>query len=319
MKPIVVLGDANVDLAVALPDRASRPVDLSRSVPRLTGGGTGANTAWALARLGLPVEFIGAVGDDGYGRWIIEDFHQGAVGTRGIKRLPDAFTPIVLALIEPDGERFLVVWPPQGGAHTLLRPDDLDQDLIRSAAWLHTTGMCLRASPVREAVLRGMRLAREAGVTVSLDLNLRIELWGYDDDIRETVAQAIALADIVFGSARDEIMPVAGGSGTLETALRLLSGGTKTIVARAGAEGVTMSAGTATTSLPAFSAPVVNLVGAGDAFDAGFIAGWLNGTGVEGALRWGNAVAALKIQRAGSRDLPDLRDVQTLLVQASLR
>ena len=93
--------------------------------------------------------------------------------------------------------------------------------------------MCLRASPVREAVLRGMRLACEAGVPVSFDLNLRIELWGYDDAIRATLERAIALADVVFGSAQDELAPVAGG-GALEPALRRLSGGAKTVVARSG-------------------------------------------------------------------------------------
>ena len=67
--------------------------------------------------------------------------------------------------------------------------------------------------------------------------------------------------------------------------------------------------------VPSFQVPVVNLMGAGDAFDGGFIAGRVNGLEVHEALRWGAAVAALKIQRADSRDLPALEEVQALLAQ----
>ncbi|MEI7743255.1 MAG: carbohydrate kinase family protein, partial [Chloroflexota bacterium] len=152
-RPVVVLGDVNVDLVVDLPDRSLPAADRIVREPRLTGGGTAGNTAAALARLGVPVEFAGAVGDDGFGRFLVGDFAAVGVGTAGLVVTDAAPTCQVLALVEPDGERYLVVWPLDGGALVHLGADDLDPALVAGAAWLHTTGMCLRASPVRETVL----------------------------------------------------------------------------------------------------------------------------------------------------------------------
>lgn len=310
-RPVVILGDANVDLVIQLPDRSKGVPDLSRSEPQLFGGGTSANTAVALARLGVPVTFIGAVGDDGYGRWIADDFRREGVNTVGLRTLRGPFTPMVLALVEPDGERYLVVWPPRGGAHTRLQPADLDDNLIASAAWLHTTGMCLRDSPVRETVLRALRIARAAGVPTSLDLNLRLELWGWGE-AHSTIEQAVELANVVFGSGDEEIVPLTSEI-TAETAALALAADQRTVVARLGADGALAAFDGQTIRVPAFPANPVNTVGAGDAFDGGFIAARLDGRSLPEALRWGNAVAALKIQRSGTRDLPTRAQVEALL------
>ncbi len=309
---IVVLGDAVVDMVIQLPDRSIRPLDLSRSVPQLHGGGTAANTAVTLARLGVPVSFIGSVGDDGYARWLARDLAHQGVAAHGLQQLPDVFTPMVLAMVEPDGERMLVVWPDQGGADKHLRVEHLDTEMITGAAWLHTTGMCLRVSPVRETVLHAMQLARDAGVTVSIDLNLRIEVWGWNDALRTTVEKAVTLADVVFGSGREEIMPVAGAP-SVEEAARALADGKRTIVARLGADGAFAVTADESFQAPAFKATAVNTVGAGDAFSGGFIAARMAERDVAEALRWGNAVAALKVQREEPRDLPTRAEVAALL------
>jgi sugar/nucleoside kinase (ribokinase family) len=316
-QPVVVLGDANVDLVIRLPDRSSGGADLTGSVPQLYGGGSAANVAVALARLGVPAAFVGAVGDDGYGRWVRDDLIREGIDTRGLRLIPDAFTPMVIAMIEASGERLNVVWPPERGADNHLRPEDIDPALIAGAAWLHTTGMCLRASPVREAVLHAMQIARAARVLVSLDLNLRLELWGWADHIRETVERAIALADVVFGSAAEEIAPVAGVT-AVETAARTLCADQRIVVARLGAEGALAAAPDGMFRAPAFPGRVVDTLGAGDAFDGGFIAARAAGCDVPEALRWGNAVAALKIGRSGARGLPSRDEVERLLHRPQL-
>ena len=151
----MVLGDVNVDLTLHAPDRSIPRGSRTLREPELAGGGTAGNTAAALARLGIPVEFAGAVGDDAFGRWIAGDLDVLGIGRRGLVVL-DRPTAQVIALVEPDGERSLFVWPTDGGALTWLRADDLDTDLIAGATWLHTTGMCLRDAPVRDAILAGM-------------------------------------------------------------------------------------------------------------------------------------------------------------------
>ncbi len=307
----VVLGDANVDLVIRLPDRAVPQPQLD--APQLFGGGSAANAAVALARLGVPVSFAGAVGDDGYGRFVRDDFVTEGVDVSGVRMVPDAFTAMVIAMVEPSGERWIVVWPPERGADNLLRPEDVDAAQIAAAGWLHTSGMCLRASSVREAVLHAMQVARGAGVPVSLDLNLRLELWGWGDDIRATVTRAIEQADVVFGSAAEEIAPLAGLDDA-EAAARSLAAGARTVVARQGADGVlAVTPDGATVRAAAFAVPVADTIGAGDAFDGGFIAARLAGEDVAGALQWGNAVAALTIQQPGARSSPT-RDAVTRLL-----
>jgi len=319
---VVVLGDANVDMVIRLPDRLSGQVDLTGSAPRLYGGGSAANVAVALARLGALVTFIGSVGDDGFGRWLADDFTREGVDTRGLITIRDTFTPMVIALIPPTsassvetaGERWIVVWPPERGADLCLRPQDVDPVWMADAVWLHTTGMCLRASPVRDAVLYGMARAREVGATVSLDLNLRAELWGLDQETRQTVEQAIALSDVVLGSGPEEITPVAGVD-DVQAATHALSDGRRLVVARLGADGA-LAAGPLlgeTCYVPAFPTPVVDTLGAGDAFDAGFIAARLAGRDTREALRWGNATAALKIACPGARGTPSREELERLL------
>jgi sugar/nucleoside kinase (ribokinase family) len=309
---VVVVGDTNVDLAIRLPDRSRPSADLSQSVPQIAAGGSAGNTALALARLGVPTAFVGAVGDDGYGRWLKAHLEREGLDTSALRVLPAPLTPMVIALIYPDGERFLVVYPPERGADTALRAEEVDPKLIGSAAWLHTTGMCLRASPIRETVLWTMETARASGVPVSLDLNLRIELWGYQDETRRTVERAVELAEVVLGSATEEILPVAGRD-SIEGAARALSGGRRVVVARLGAAGVLAASGDDLFRVPAFTTKLVNPVGAGDAFNAGFIAARLEGADLPRALRWGNAVAALKIAGLDAATLPRRGDVLRLV------
>ena len=327
-KPVVMLGDANVDLVIRLPERGPGKRDISGSVPQLFGGGTVANTSVALARLGVPVAFVGMVGDDGYARYVRDDLAREGIDTRGLILNPDVFTQMVLALVEPDGERMLVVWPPKGGAPVHLRPEDLDPDQITGAAWLHTSGMVLRETPVRDAVLYAMKMAREAGVPVSLDLNLRLELWGWGDDIRATLDRALPLADVVFGSGAEEIVPVAGmepverssvGRSSVEHAARTLADGQRTVVARLGAGGALAATPDEIVVAPAFPAEVVDTVGAGDVFNAGFIAARASGHDLYTALRWGNAVAALHIGQPGARSAPTRAEVARLLGAANER
>jgi len=310
---VVVLGDACVDMVIRLPDRASQGTPaLSNSSPQLHGGGSGANVAVALARLGTDVAMVGAVGDDGYGRWVHDDLIRESVDVDGLVLVADAFTPMVMALVEPNGERLIVVWPPESGAHLKLQTDAIDPVWITSASWVHSTGMCLRESPAREAVLTAMALARDAGVTVSLDLNLRLESWGLDDTDREVIEQAMALSDVVLGNAQEEILPMAGAY-SVKVASQMLCGGTRTIVARQGSEGAWVTTPNEAFSVPAFPTRVVDTLGAGDAFNGGFIAACLANADTREAARWGNAVAALKIGRAGARGLPSLEELKRVL------
>jgi sugar/nucleoside kinase (ribokinase family) len=318
-RPVVVLGDVNADLAIALPDRALPASAQAAGEPVLTGGGTAGNTAAALGRLGVPVVFHGAVGDDLFGRRLAVELHESGVDTAGLVVLPDDPTCQVIALLEPDGGRHLVVWPHDMGALARFSPAHVDARLVAGAAWLHTTGMCLRHEPVASAVLEALRVARQAGVPSSLDLNLRIELWGLAPVVRAAVETAIGLAGVVLGSGPEELVPLARAlgreAGSAEAAARALAGTSRTVVARVGAGGaVAATPDGRLVHAPGFAVQLRNPVGAGDAFDAGFIAARIEGRPLAEALRWGNALGALKVAvDGGARDLPSRAEAEALL------
>jgi sugar/nucleoside kinase (ribokinase family) len=311
-KSVLVLGDVNVDLVIPLRSfDEDKPLPRTET-PRLHGGGTGGNTAAALARLGVPVSFIGTVGDDGYGRWSAEDLQDEGVDIRYLHIVDQAFTPIVMAVIRPDGERELFVWPDRGGAHTRLSAGLIKPEIFRSAAWLHTTGLCLREEPVRTAQLQAMQMAREEGVGVSLDMNLRLETWGLEESLREVFDQAIAYSDVIFGSGNDEIIPYTGLD-SVQAGSEKLSGGRRTVIARLGSKGALAVAPADQFSVPAFEVEVVDTLGAGDAFNGGFICAQLEGLGLKESVRWGNAAAGLKIGQSGARGLPTRNELIVFL------
>lgn len=309
---VLVLGDANVDLVIPLPDRLISTPTSRDSKLDLHGGGTAANVAVALARLGLNTGFIGTVGDDGYGRWVLKDLNKEGVNTRETSLIQDAFTSMVMALIYPDGERGLYVWPDEGGAHTKLEPDSINQEIFETASWLHTTGLCLREEPVRSAQIKAMKLAQQAGLTVSLDLNLRLESWGMDRSLKKVFERAIDLSQVVFGNGFEEIIPFTDEL-TIQAGAQVLSNGTRTVIARQGSEGALVVAPRENFFSPAFEVEVVDTLGAGDAFNGGYIAACLVGKDLPEAVRWGNAAAALKIRKRGARALPSRKELLNLL------
>ncbi len=306
----MVIGDANVDLEIRLPSEASETH--TNPDPRMFGGGSAANTASALAGLGEDCWFVGTVGDDNAGRFAIASLDKVGVNTASIVSIPEAATVTVITVLRPDGERLIYVWPPSGGAHGALQ-EDVAVAGVAGADWLHVSGICLRLSPAREAVLAAMEHARRAGKTVSLDLNLRLENWGWDNGFRAVIESAVARADIVMGAATDEIGPLAGMADPAEAA-RSIAGDARLVIARLGADGAIACTSVGVETAPSFPVQVEDTVGAGDAFNAGFIAARLRGLAIADALRWGNAVAALTVSLPGARSTPNLEQVRALLV-----
>lgn len=311
MTIVHVVGDANVDLEIRLPETATASVAHANPEPQMFGGGSASNTAAALARLGVACRFIGAVGDDAFGRFAVASLEAAGVDVRAVQTTRQSATVAVIAVVRPDGDRLIYVWPPAGGAHTELSPASAI-DGLADAAWLHVSGICLRLAPARQAVLAAMDRAKEASVPISFDLNLRLENWGWDNGFRSVVAAAIDRCDVVVGGAADEVAAVAGVSDPVEAAMSLASEN-RLVIARLGSEGAVACSRTDVIREGGFEVAAVDTVGAGDAFNAGLIAAWLRGHGVKESLRWANAVAALTITEHGARSSPTFQSLQELL------
>jgi sugar/nucleoside kinase (ribokinase family) len=311
---VLVVGDINVDMEILLPHRDQ--VDLhSNPAPRLLGGGSAANTAAALGRLGVDCQFVGTVGDDAFGSFARTSLGEAGVDVALVESTAAAPTVTVITVVPRDGDRLIYVWPPSGGAH-----QEVDIEAAVGAAhdadWVHVSGICLRVSPAREALLATMTQAKALGIPVSLDLNLRLENWGWDDGFREVMESAVELCDIVMGSGTDEVAPLAGMADPLAAA-RHLAARHGTVVTRLGPNGSFACSVDGEVAASGFDVEVADTVGAGDAHNAGFIFSMLHTPDVGEALRWGNAVAALTISRPGARSTPTLAVVEELLGSAA--
>ena len=305
-----MIGDANVDLEIRLPE-AQQPFTHANPEPHMFGGGSAANTAAALARLGVECTFVGTVGEDDHGRFAIATLAEAGVDIRSIESTPEGPTVMVIVVVQPDGERLIYVWPAKGGAHGSLRPEAAAAE-VTGADWLHVSGLCLRVSPAREAVIAAMKQAKAANIPVSFDLNLRLENWGWDGGFRDVAMTAVGFADVVMGAAIDEIAPLSGRQDPIEAA-QTLAGDDRLVIARMGAEGAVACSASGVVNSPSFPVNAVDTVGAGDAFNAGFIAARLRDLDLSEALRWGNAVAALGISRFGARATPTSAEVEAFL------
>ena len=295
-KKINVLGDANVDMILNL----SKKDKLGD--PELFSGGSSANVASGLARLGLKVSFFGSLGNDMYGKYVINDMNSDGIDTSNIELLDEFNTAMVIGVVEKSSERSLFVWPPKNGAHNKYILNNKSKKEILDCDWLHVSGISLRFSPVRETMIEAMKLCKEKNKIVSFDLNLRTELWGFDERFRKVVLEAVSNSSIIFGNLREELLYLFDEN---EDSLYKNLDDDQVLICRDGENGALGITVRKKVKSDAVSITPFDSVGAGDAFNTGFIYTFSKGLGLEESLNNGNLVAAYKLLGSGARHLPN--------------
>lgn len=274
-------------------------------------GGAESNVAIGLARLGVPVIWMGRIGDDALGRLIERQLRAEGV-TPSITR--DEGAPTALMLKERPAEGASAVsYYRAGSAGSRLAPEDLDLVRIREARVLHLTGIsaALSASS-RAAIDVAIDAAREARVFVSFDVNHRSRLWG-TDQARAAYREIAARADLVF--AGEDEAALLTGEWEPDTQAKAIAGlGPKQVVIKRGAEGAIGLADGERVERKAFAVDPVDSVGAGDAFVAGYLAELLAGASLEDRLRIAAACGAIACTAPGDWEAaPDRAAIARLL------
>lgn len=295
----LVVGDLNVDLVGQLfripgPDEE---VELHRL--EIAGGGTAGNTAVGLARLGVPVAILSCVGQDLLGDMLVRVLQQEGVDARWCPRHPSR-SGLCFAVVEPGGERRLITYR---GANRELAPSHIADEALAWAQAVHMTGV----DPA--VALAVARKAREAGRPLSFDPG-NMMATNHPDVVLEVGAAAW----ITFIS-RTEARLLTSTQDPAAVARRLADAGWRRVVLKLGEEGsVLLLDGEVGPHTPAFRVPVVDTIGAGDAFDAGFLWAHSQGHGLEACARYGSAVAALAIGALGGQaGLPTAQQVAEFL------
>ena len=144
MHKVLVVGDANVDIIVPYPKFLNEErTRVEYPTPVLQGGGTSANTAVALSRLGIQTAFLGSIGEDQYGKYIREDFRREGVDMTWLIVEPDLNTVGVFAFVDEFGERYLWGWPRVDQAFKIIDESKVDFEKIKEMSWVHSSGMAL--------------------------------------------------------------------------------------------------------------------------------------------------------------------------------
>ena len=259
MPKIVVLGEALIDVFAdkGVPLRAAENL---HPAP----GGAPANVAVALARLGEEVGFIGKVGVDDYGSFLIDLLAGEGVDTTHFVADPGGPTMLaIVALPSPTEQHFILY----NGANTLLVPEELSRSYITSANILAYNSVTL-AGDSRAAALQAAQWAKDAGKHVVFDVNLRPLLWPSLDLARQRIEQALNTATIVKLNETELEFLTATADPTTGSQ-HLIDRGAQLCCVSLGAQGAFFSNGTACGHVPAFSVDVRDTTGSGDAFVAG--------------------------------------------------
>ena len=259
MPQIVILGEALIDVFAdkGLSLRAAKTLHPSP-------GGAPANVAVSLARLGADVGFIGKVGVDDYGSFLIDLLAGEGVDTTHF--VADSRGPTMLALVavpSPTEQQFILY----SGASTPLVPEELSQTYITSAS-VFGYGSVTLAGESRTAALQAAQWAKDAGKQVVFDVNLRLLLWPNLDIARERIEEALDTATIVKLN-ETELNFLTGTADPAQGSQQLLERSIQLCCVSLGADGAYFNNGTAQGLVPAFAVEVHDTTGSGDAFVAG--------------------------------------------------
>ena len=301
---VLCVGDALVDLLGLVPRLPVSGETVWAPPIRRFPGGSGANVASGLARLGVPVALAGRVGADEEGRFVAGDLAERGVDVSGLAFDREVGTGAVVALVEPSGERTFVACSDRA-AYTRLSDGDLGDVLDPPPSSLFVTGLLLLHEPARSTVVRLVeRVAGDA--PVYFDLNLRTPQGG-DAAAVLRAARAVAEASDVVLASEDEVRDL----GLQPRAGQLYA-------VRLGAAGAQLSTEEGLlTAVEGHPVHPMDATGAGDAFDAAFVAARLWGYTPEDALGFANAAAALSVTRPGSRSMPSREEAERLWRGAS--
>lgn len=271
-------------------------------------GGAPANVAVAVARLGHKSAFIGQVGDDPFGHYLAGVLAETGVDTSGLRFHDGARTALAFVSLAAGGERSFVFYR-HPSADMLMEPKDVVMGVIEAARIFHYGSITLIGEPSRSATVAAARFARDRGLTVSYDPNLRLALWPDADAAREGMLAGLEYAHVVKISD-EELEFMTGGSDVAP----LWRGDMQLIVVTHGENGATAyTRDGQSVHQPSYRVEPVDTTGAGDGFVAGVLAGILEHPDnyldhMPSILQLANAVGAMATMRRGAIPALPLRD-----------
>lgn len=293
---------------------SKRFVSIGECMVEMSGGADGAyklgfagdtlNTAY-YARVALgtdwSVDYVTALGDDIYSERMRAHFEKHGIGTASIRTIPGK-RPGLYLIHQQDGDRHFTYWRDTAAAKLLADDAEALAAALDHADVIYFSGITLAilAEPARATLLATIADRRAAGAMVCFDPNIRPALWPNKDTVRTALTAAAGVATIVLPTHGDEV-PYFGDADAQATARRYLDAGATEVVVKNGADPAFVVTADETLSVPGEKVDtVVDATGAGDSFNAAYIAARLSGASLEDAARAGHRTAAIVIGHHGA-------------------
>ena len=311
---IVLLGRAAIDL---------NPVDYYKTLDQSTTfkkylGGSPANIAVGMARLGKKVGFIGKVSDDQFGTFIENRFKEEGIDTTWVTRAKNGEKlGLTFTEIKSETESSILMYR-DGIADLQLSVEDVSEDYIRNSKTLLISGTALAQSPSREAALKALSFAKRNNTKVIFDIDYRPYNRKNTDEISIYYSMVAKEADVILGS-REEVdlteRLIEEGRTDLQSAAYWHSKGVKIIVIKHGKEGSTAYTDDGNSyTIKSFPVKLLKSFGGGDGYASAFLYGLFEGWEIIDALEFGSASAAMLVaSHACSEDMPDAESVKKFI------
>ena len=289
---ITVAGELNLDLILyGLPDELPPEREFLVDQMMLTPGGSSAIVAHNLAALGSQVGFIARIGDDQFGQIALDHLATGGVDVSKLRRMTGSTKTGLTVILQRDSWRNMVTY---AGATWELNFADLDLDYLASSRHFHLSSFYLQRG-LQSHVAKLFRRLKASGLTISLDTNDDPE-----DRWEGGIREALRYVDVFLPNER-EARRIAGAD-DLEIAIAQLAAIVPVVVVKLGAQGAMAQRGPERFVSPAVGVNVVDAVGAGDSFDAGFLHQYVCGADLSACLASGNLAGALSTTRPGGTE-----------------
>ncbi|HEY9122208.1 MAG TPA: PfkB family carbohydrate kinase [Brevefilum sp.] len=315
MADIVTLGELLIDFVPTTSNVSLIEAPAFKKAP----GGAPANVAAGLAKLGISCAFLGKVGDDPFGEFLEKTLSDLGVNTRGLVFSHKARTALAFVSLKADGEREFMFYR-HPSADMLYTPEEVDYPLIKHAKIFHFGSISLISEPSRSATLAALAAARENGVLISYDPNLRLALWPDPSAAKDGMLSVWEKADLIKVS-EDELTFLTGLDDIDEAVNTLWHENLKLLVVTLGKDGCRYYTPGFNDFVEGISAKAIDTTGAGDGFVAGLLKGLsehpealVNESALRKVCLYANAVGALTTTQLGAIPaLPTTQEVHAFL------
>lgn len=299
---IAAIGEVMVELS---PFPMNTPEAQGRDIMALSFAGDTYNTSVYMARLGLHTHYVTNLGEDTYSQKILQRMHNENIGTDMIQCMPGRSPGLYIISNTPDGEREFSYWRKEAPARELFSTQENSEALFQqlkefNCVYLSGITLAIIGDQSRQNLFGALKKLRAAGVTIAFDSNYRPRLWRDKDEAQQALLQIMQHTDIALLTLDDE--KLLWGDNTIEGCKsRYANCNLRELVLKRGAEDAVIITANSQTHIPV--PPVANVIdttGAGDTFNAGYLAARLKGASAADAARQGIRCAGIIIRHRGA-------------------